>query len=95
MRRVGTTPEVVFEDKKFSENCWKHDPKTLLRQANLDTVRDSDARSNLDLGNNWQVVEDWKETARYEDRSEDMANKLYAAITDTPNGVMQWVKARW
>jgi len=59
------------------------------------SLREAEGRANLDLGNNWAVVEAWSENARYENNSEVMAEKLYAAITNNPNGVMQWIRAHW
>ncbi len=86
---------MVFEDKKFSEKCWTHSVLELVKQANLETTRTVDVRANQALGKNWLVVKDWNERARYETWSHLKAKKLYAAITDNPNGVMQWIRAHW
>jgi hypothetical protein len=47
------------------------------------------------LGKNWLVANDWSEKARYKTTSHLRAKKLYDAITDNVNGVMQWIRARW
>jgi HEPN domain-containing protein len=95
LARVGATPEVIFEDKKFSEKCWTHSVLELVKQANLEPVRAADVVANPALGKNWLVVKDWNERARYETKSHQKARKLYSAITDSPNGVMQWIMSHW
>ena len=51
--------------------------------------------ANPALGANWLVVKDWDEKARYQMWTELDARKLYSAVTDLPNGVLQWIEARW
>ena len=41
------------------------------------------------------IVKDWSEKSRYEQKTEVQARKLFEAITDNKNGVMQWIKAHW
>jgi HEPN domain-containing protein len=93
--RLAAAPEVIFETKKFSENCWTHSALELVKLAGLEAVRATDAAANPALLKNWLTVKDWSEKARYQAVSHQKAKKLYAAITDKPNGVMQWIRARW
>ena len=95
LARVGGTPEVAIEDRDFSRNCWTHSARKLLRQANLEGRREAEGKANLDLGNNWGVVEAWSENARYQNHPRALAETLYAAIANNPNGVMQWIRAHW
>ena len=95
LARLGGSPEVIFESQNSGKDCWTHNPNALLKQAGLKGLLDADMTANPALGNNWLTVRDWIETARYEDSSEVVANELYSAITDTPNGVMQWIRAHW
>jgi len=67
----------------------------LVKQAGLATTRVADAAANPALHKNWLAVKDWNEKSRYETTSHQKAKRLYAAITDKPNGVMQWIRARW
>ena len=67
----------------------------LVKMADLEGARAADAVANPALGKNWLVVKDWSEKARYNTTSHQKAKKLYNAITDTTNGVMQWIRARW
>jgi HEPN domain-containing protein len=93
--RVAATPEVILEDKKFSEKCWTHTILDLVKMAGLETTRATDAAANPRLARNWQVVKDWSEKARYQTTSHQKAKKLHDAITDHTNGVMQWIRAHW
>jgi HEPN domain-containing protein len=95
LARVGLTPEVIFEEQDFQKKVWTHSLEELVKRANLEKKRQDDANANPDLGDNWQVVKDWKADARYGDASEALAKKLYAAIADKPNGVMQWIRDHW
>ncbi|MGH7169515.1 MAG: hypothetical protein ACRELG_04470 [Gemmataceae bacterium] len=55
----------------------------------------ADAAANPAFLNNWMIVQDWKETSRYQTTSHHLAKKLYNAIVNTPNGVMPWIRGRW
>jgi hypothetical protein len=93
--RIAASPEVIFDDRKYSEKCWTHSLLELVRLADLEAARAADSVANKALGQNWMVVKDWSEIARYKTTSHQKAKKLYDAITDNTNGVMQWIKIRW
>jgi HEPN domain-containing protein len=93
--RVATTPEVIFESRRFSDQCWTHDLLDLVKHANLETVRLSDLAANHALRRNWLVVSYWTEQARYLTTPHHQAKKLYAAIANDPHGVMPWIRNRW
>lgn len=95
LARVAAKPEVIFEDRKFSEKCWTHSVGELVKQADLEGIRAADAAANPLLAKNWLLVKDWKEQVRYQTTSHQKAKKLYAALADQPNGVMQWIRAHW
>ncbi len=67
----------------------------LVKQANLEPIRAADVVTNPALGRNWLVVKNWNERARYETKSHQKGKKLYTAISDDPNGVMQWIRSHW
>lgn len=95
LARVAASPEVLFEDRKFSEKCWTHGVLALVELAGLEAAREADARANPAFRRNWQFVKDWSERARYSPTTHQKAKKLYSAITDTANGVMPWIRNRW
>ena len=92
---VAASPEALFDDKKFSEKCWTHSILDLVKMADLEGARAADAVANTALGQNWLVMKDWSEKARYNTTSHQKAKKLYDAITDNASGVMQWIRVRW
>ena len=87
--------EVIFRDRKFSEKCWTHDFEELLRLADLTARWVAEIAANPALKRNWQVVKNWKETARYERKTRLEAERLYQAITDPAHGVLPWIRNHW
>jgi hypothetical protein len=51
--------------------------------------------SNQVLNNNWQIVSEWNEVARYKRWSEKQARELFDAVSNPLNGVLPWIKPRW
>jgi len=92
---VASNTELIFQDRRYSEKCWTHNIEDLVKLANLQTAREADIADNETLGKNWLVVKDWTETARYQQKSQTEAEKLFDADNDNTNGVMQWIRDRW
>lgn len=92
---VTGSPDVIFQDKRYSEKCWTHNLEDLVKLAGLDAVLDADGAANPLLGRNWLVVRDWNELARYQQKTEFEARELVDAINDNTNGTLQWIRARW
>jgi hypothetical protein len=88
---------VLFQEggKKFSVDCWTHDIEKLVKLAGLATVRDTEIAANAILGANWLIVNEWTEESRYQMKAQPEAVRLYSAIADNANGVMQWIRVRW
>jgi HEPN domain-containing protein len=84
-----------FPDKKLADKCFTHDLEALLQVSGLVPQRTLDAQRNPVLGNNWLIVKDWNERARYQLWSENQARKLYEAVTNANDGVLLWIKAHW
>jgi hypothetical protein len=95
LARVAASPEIIFEDRRFSEKCWTHNIEDLVKLAGLEAARLADTSANPALKANWLIVKDWSETSRYEAKSHWIAKKLYKALTDKTNGVMPWIRGRW
>ncbi len=87
--------EVIFRERRFSERCWTHDFDELLRLADLKAQHDADVAANPPLHRNWQVVKNWRETARYERKDRVEAEGLYRAVTEPVNGVLPWIRNHW
>ena len=93
--RIAANPEVIYQDKKFSNDAWTHDLESLLVVADLKASRDADARTNVALYQNWLRVKDWDEESRYLQKTQAQAQQLFDAVTDPKDGVMQWIRLHW
>ena len=89
-----TKPE-EFPDKNFGAKCWVHDIEQLVELAGLKTKRNGDAGANVNLDANWGIVRRWKETSRYDQKTQGDAQALYDAITQNPDGVLLWIQLHW
>ena len=84
-----------FPDKNFGAKCWVHDIEQLVELAGLKTKRNMDAGANVNLDANWGIVRSWKETSRYDRKTQADAQALYDAITQNPDGVFLWIQLHW
>jgi hypothetical protein len=86
-----------FPDKTIVQKSFTHNVSELLDLTGLklQLQLDTTPAANPALGVNWQVVKDWTEKARYQNKTEAQARQLYQAVTDPANGVLPWIKANW
>jgi hypothetical protein len=56
---------------------------------------DEQARQDPILMDNWNVVKDWTEEARYQTRGQQQVEEILAAINDPEHGVLQWLRQNW
>lgn len=95
LARVAATPEVIFDNRKFADNCWTHNLLALVSTAGLEATRAADVAVNRKLRDNWLIVKDWNEQSRYRTTAHHKAKQLFRAIADKKDGVMQWMRAHW
>lgn len=86
---------VIFEDKRFSERCWTHDLKELIKLAGLESECDNAISTDPSFELNLQAVITWDEASRYKRWTEPEARDLYEAVSDASHGVLQWIKMYW
>lgn len=89
---------IIFSDRKYLkdlEGCWTHDLVKLVNLAGLDAEFGAAQGANPALAGYWVVTKDWKETSRYEERTEAEARLLFEAVTHDPDGVFRWIQSRW
>ncbi len=84
-----------WPDKQFINQCHTHDIADLVRLADLELERRADVAVNAVRARNWEIVNYWSERDRYGRHSEAKAKAMIDAVTDTTNGVLPWIKARW
>ena len=82
-------------DKKLVDATYTHRLDDLLKTAGLTLPFKHDCRTDPQLDLYWSVVSDWRETSRYEIKSEPEARTLVGAISDPVHGVFSWVKQHW
>jgi HEPN domain-containing protein len=81
---------------KDSHKLYVHKLDALVELAGLQSALDTEKRSVKAFRDNWAVVKDWKEDARYETKiAKNQAEDLYIAITDDSHGVLSWLKNYW
>jgi HEPN domain-containing protein len=95
LARVTAAPEVIFAERRFSDQCWTHNLEQLLHVAGLKPQFDLHTATDPELLGNWRVATDWSEASRYDRTSRARAEELYQAIADKKHGVMKWIKGHW
>ena len=86
---------VIFVDRKFAEKCWTHDFEDLVKLAELIGVLGLAIAANPILEDNWKTVTKWDEVSRYQQKTQLQAQKLFDAVNDPTNGVLQWIRVHW
>ncbi len=85
----------VFEEKWKAQECLTHDFGDLVKLAGLILELKAKQAASPVFAVNWGTAVLWKVSSRYESKSEAEARALYAAITDDPDGVLQWTRNYW
>jgi HEPN domain-containing protein len=80
---------------KDAAKYYVHDIPRLLEIAGLGEAFSEEAKLDPIFGENWAVVKDWSEDARYQSRRQQQARDILDAIDDPQHGVLRWLKANW
>ncbi len=89
---------ILFKDRNYLKllaDCWTHELDKLVGIAGLTAELGVACGANPGLAGYWGVAKDWKETSRYEQKTEAEARALYEAITHQPDGVLRWIRIHW
>jgi hypothetical protein len=89
---------IIFRDRKYLNklgDSWTHELDTLLDLADLTSEFGAARKANSVLDGYWSTAKNWKETSRYEEKSEAEARGLLEAITNDPNGMLRWIQMHW
>jgi len=92
---VETHTDIIFRERKFSEKCWVHELPALINPAGLESDLAARMVANPTFGGFWGIAKDWKETSRYEIKTQSQAEQLYEAIAQEPDGVLPWLRTIW
>ena len=97
LRHLGESGAIFGDPNYLKElaKCWTHDLAKLVSLAGLEAEFGAARGSNDSLRANWGTTAKWKETSRYEGKSEADAKTLYEAVVNNPDGVLRWIQSRW
>jgi hypothetical protein len=95
LARVAAHPEVIFQERRFSQDAWTHDFVTLFDLAGLKADWDAEIAANPARYANWRLARAWTEQARYLQKTQAEAESLFEAVTHATDGVMQLIRLRW
>lgn len=84
-----------FPDKNLANNCYTHDLNKLVNLANLKPDLDRHISNNNNFEINWTIVKDWSEESRYKRNRKLEASDIYLAVSDSNNGVLEWLQRHW
>ncbi|NIR14928.1 HEPN domain-containing protein [Candidatus Bathyarchaeota archaeon] len=84
-----------FPEKDRVESSYTHNLNTLIKVAELHQQLSKEMKRDSEFASNWGIVKDWKETSRYERRTRQEAEAIYAAITNREHGVLKWIRQHW
>lgn len=83
-------------DRARVNDVYTHDLDRLLGLADLRRALKQESAAYPLLQTNWDVVKDWKETARYNATiTAKEAQDLYSACTARRYGVLAWLRNQW
>jgi hypothetical protein len=89
---------VIFQDRDYLKQlggCWTHELDKLVYLAGLTVELGRASGAKPALAGYWGIAKDWKETSRYEQKTEIEARELHEAITNEPDGVLRWIRTHW
>ena len=97
LKHLGESGAVFGEPAYLRKltDCWTHDLVKLVNLAGLDPHFGPARAANAALETFWAVTKDWKETSRYDLKTEAEAKAIYEAVNNDPDGVYLWIRSRW
>ena len=84
-----------FPDKDLAMKSYSHIIGDLVKAAGLDVQRQNEQNSNQDFAVNWSIAQRWRETSRYESKSQQEAEELFTSIISRKGGVLRWIQQHW
>lgn len=97
LRHLGESSSVFGTQGYLKQlaDCWTHDLVRLVSLAGLEADFGAARGANPTLGSYWGIAKSWKETSRYEEKTEIEARELFEAVSHKPDGVFLWIQSRW
>ena len=97
LRHLGESTAVFSEENKNRKvsDYWTHNLVDLVKLAGLEPEFGAARGANPALDKFWGQTKEWKETSRYEERTEAEAKALYEAVSHEPDRVFRWIREHW
>jgi HEPN domain-containing protein len=89
------TQQYDFPDKGRALESFVHDPRKLVKAAQLTSQLDAQIDANSAFYRYWRLVSDWSEASRYDVHTQADATDIIEAVGDSNEGVLQWVTQYW
>ena len=97
LRYLGESAAVFGEENKNRKlsDYWTHNLVDLVKMAGLDQEFGKARGGNPILDGFWVVTQTWRETSRYEEKSEAEAKAIFEAVSNEQDGVFRWIREHW
>jgi HEPN domain-containing protein len=90
------TMQYEFPDLVRVRESYTHDFKNLIKWANVMDDLDAKVHANAAFEVNWSTLSHWSEQTRYDHGiTQQDAQELYEAVTDSTDGVLTWLTNFW
>jgi HEPN domain-containing protein len=89
------TQQYDFPDKTQVNESYTHNLRELMRIALLRDELAALIQTDLGMRNDWNIVQSWSESSRYESKTLQEATELLEAIETSRGGLLPWVRQRW
>jgi len=80
---------------KDAAKYFTHDLERLIDIADLRQKLKAEGKKSEAFDDNWTIVKEWSDEARYQGHGWKEAKDLLAAIKDAKGGVLPWLRRRW
>jgi len=85
-----------FPDYRIVREFYTHDLRQLLKLAGLKGPLGERASESVGFYDNWfRIVVGWNESSRYENPTQDMAEDMFRAVSNSEEGVLPWLRRYW
>lgn len=85
----------TMPDRETVSKAYTHNFEHLIRLAGIEADHHQELKSSVNYRANWSTVKDWSPDARYAATEQLVARDFLAALTDTTDGVIPWIKRHW
>lgn len=82
-------------DKQLIKRILTHQYDDLVALAGLKSALKAEQESDPKFQAYWGIANEWESDSRYDMIEAIEAQQLLLAISDSNNGVMQWIKRHW